>query len=69
MLGDSSVDDLYLAPFLGTFQYQSVGARNCFLEDLESVAKEVWKLLLTHCPCQVVGHLLRPGLAQFLEME
>ena len=46
-LGDSRVDDLYLAPSLGTFHYQVWG--------LEAVAGEVWKLLLTHCPC------LRPG--------
>jgi hypothetical protein len=46
-LGDSRVDDLYLAPSLGTFHYQVWG--------LEAVAGEVWKLLLTHYPC------LRPG--------
>ena len=31
---------------------------------LETVTEEVWKLLLTHCPClRPGGALLRPGLA------
>ena len=38
---------------------------------LETVVGEVWKLLLTSVLAlgQVVGQLLRPGLAQFLETE
>jgi hypothetical protein len=60
-LGDSRIGDLHdnlLGPPRWTFHYQGVGAGNLLggLETvIEEVAEEVWKLLLTHCPC------LRPG--------
>jgi hypothetical protein len=57
------VGDLHLlGPSLWVFHYQGVGAGNllgmsgnCCCGGLETVAanvaEEIWKLLLTHCPC------------------
>ena len=59
MVGDLLIFPLTLEALMGT-------------EGLETLAEEVWKLLLTHCLCLRTGTgqlpgLDLPGLAHFLE--